>query len=456
MQRDQAFDRERRHPLATRLDHVLHAVDDLHIAIRIDVRDVLCVQVAALPKLIGCLRVLQVALRQPRRAHDDLTARPAVVSDVFALFVHDAQIHERQRQTRLATQAHLLVGVERLAAGLQLRERQQRSGLRHPIAGEDVDATIERRTRESMGQRASADDHFPLAQIDGLRFRAAEQHVQDRSDAMRERDAFITHEPDEPLRQVTARIDLLHTQHGSDIRHTPRVDMEHRRDRHVHVTAVKALPRYGACKRRHPCDGVQHELAVREIDALRQTRRARRIERGGARVLVEVREVVDGLARREHGLVFVREGDRMRDGFAAFVVDPDEGVHRFELVPDRIDDRQEVRMNEKDLRARMVDRVGDLRWREPHVDRLQHGTHHRNGEVAFEVAMAVPVHHRDGAAHLRAVAAEAMCKARDALAHRAIGQARFAAIDDLLIGRMDERCMQQMLDQQRVRIRRLS
>ncbi|SAL88219.1 hypothetical protein AWB67_07553 [Caballeronia terrestris] len=68
--------------------------------------------------------------------------------------------------------------------------------------------------------------------------------------------------------------------------------------------------------------------------------------------------------------------------------------------------------------------------------------------------MAVPVHHRDGGAVLRAELREAAGQARDALAERAVGHALVATVDDLLIGRLGERCVQQMLDQQRIGISR--
>ena len=68
----EVLDVERRHPLAARLHDVLDAVDDLQVALRVDHADVAGVQPAAVPQVLGPLGLAEVALREPRRAHDDL------------------------------------------------------------------------------------------------------------------------------------------------------------------------------------------------------------------------------------------------------------------------------------------------------------------------------------------------------------------------------------------------
>ena len=44
-------------------------------------------------------------------------------------------------------------------------------------------------------------------------------------------------QPEQHVRHVAARVDLLHAEHRRDVRKAPRVDVEHRRDRHVDVAA---------------------------------------------------------------------------------------------------------------------------------------------------------------------------------------------------------------------------
>ena len=105
-------------------------------------------------------------------------------------------------------------------------------------------------------------------------------------------------------------------------------------------------------------------------------------------------------------------------------------------------------MDEQDLRACVIDRVSDLIVRQAHVDRLQDGTHHGNGEIAFQIAVTVPVHHGDGAAVPRAELAQPAGEPRDALAQRRVGHPHLSAIDDFLVRRLKEWRVEQLLDQQ--------
>ena len=50
-------------------------------------------------------------------------------------------------------------------------------------------------------------------------------------------------------------------------------------------------------------------------------------------------------------------------------------------------------MTEDDIGPSMIEGVENLFRGEADIHRLQDGSHHRNGEVALQVAMAVPIHH---------------------------------------------------------------
>ena len=103
---------------------------------------------------------------------------------------------------------------------------------------------------------------------------------------------LVCHQAADHVGLVAARIDLLEPEQGGQIREAPGVDMEHRRQRHVHVLAVDMALALGAAHCRRAAQGVQHQLAVAEIDALRVARgTARGVEGGGLGVLVEIREV---------------------------------------------------------------------------------------------------------------------------------------------------------------------
>ena len=72
--------------------------------------------------------------------------------------------------------------------------------------------------------------------------------------------------------------------------------------------------------------------------------------------------VIARVARADRGEERI-VGDRSGQDIALFVVDLDRFVDRF-------DHGQEIGVNEQHLCASVVDRVGDLRLRQPHVDRL--------------------------------------------------------------------------------------
>ena len=131
--------------------------------------------------------------------------------------------------------------------------------------------------------------------------------MQQRRHAMRERHLLPHQQADQEFGRIAAGIDLLDAEHGGDEREPPGVDVEHRRDRHVDVTPMHPpLHRIGA-ERGGDRQCVQHELPVREIDALRQSGGAGRVECRGTGILVEIGEFEVGRACRQQRLVFTGE-----------------------------------------------------------------------------------------------------------------------------------------------------
>ena len=92
--------------------------------------------------------------------------------------------------------------------------------------------------------------------------------------------------------------------------------------------------------------------------------------------------------------------------------------------------------------------------RKPHVDRLQHHSHHRNGEKGFKKSVAVPVEHPDRLARAHADFCEGARQPPDPITQFGVGQALQVAVDDLLARRLGERRVEELLDQQRIRIGR--
>ena len=106
-------------------------------------------------------------------------------------------------------------------------------------------------------------------------------------------------------------------------------------------------------------------------------------------------------------------------------------------------------VHQDDVVAGVIDGVENLLGGKPHVDGVQGRAHHGHGKEAFEIAVAVEIHDRDGVAGLNPELGQAAGQSADSLAEDAIAVARVRAIDDLLLGGAGERRLQQVLDQQR-------
>ena len=229
--------------------------------------------------------------------------------------------------------------------------------------------------------------------------------------------------------------------------------MEHGRHRHIDVVAVEA-----ALARREAIfdearQRVQHHLAMAEEDALRPPGRPGRMEGGRAGVLVEVRERKVGRAERQQRLIFAFD---RKVGFRRFgaIVHEDVGLDRLQVVLELLHQRQKVGVEQNCGRAAVVDRIGDVVGRETYVDRLQDRTHHRHGEVTLVIAVAVPFEDGNDVALIHADLGKTAGEPANTLAERPVSMAPEIAVDDLLIRRADHRRVQEVLDQQRIRIRR--
>ncbi len=190
--------------------------------------------------------------------------------------------------------------------------------------------------------------------------------------------------------------------------------MKHRRHRHVHRFTLDP-------ERRGRGERVQHQLPVRERDAFWQTRRAGRVKDRRARVLVEVRERMGGVAPCDHVLVLplARESGRKRSRVAR----PDDLRDAGQLGANRIDDRQEFEIANKDACFRVVETIDELLFGKPHVDGLEDRADHRYGEVTLEITVTVPVHHRDGVTALYSQPAKRAAQPADPLAQHRVAEA---------------------------------
>ncbi|EKD35781.1 MAG: hypothetical protein ACD_75C01779G0001 [uncultured bacterium] len=97
-------------------------------------------QPAAFPEFAALLFVLEVALGQPWSANNHFASRLAVMDDRLAVRVDDLQLDVADRQTGAAADGDLAVLVPLMHIGFEAGDGQDRTGFRHAVTGEDIDA----------------------------------------------------------------------------------------------------------------------------------------------------------------------------------------------------------------------------------------------------------------------------------------------------------------------------
>ena len=94
---DGVFDFQRRGPFTGCLDDVLDSVGDFQIAMRVNMADVLSVQVAASSEGFRGLRCGEVALGEPGAAYDQFAGCGAIMGNIQHFIIDDTQLNQRQR-----------------------------------------------------------------------------------------------------------------------------------------------------------------------------------------------------------------------------------------------------------------------------------------------------------------------------------------------------------------------
>ena len=442
---DGIFQLQRGEPLAAGLDHVLDPVGDGHVVVPVDVGHVAGVQVAAAPQVFRVALVLEIALGEPGGADHELADLFAVVRHLVHLLVHQAQFHQRDRPAGGAAQVHLFAEFQVVA--VHVGHGEDRAGLAHAVAGEDVDAAGHGRLAHGLAQGRAADEQLPAGEVQLVEARVVHEHVHDRGHAVGEGHALAGDQLEDGGRGVFARIDLLDAHRGGHVGHAPGVHVEHRGERHVHVFLVEAALGGRRAEGGQVAQGVQHQLAVAEVHALGHAGGAGGVEGGGPGVLVEIGELELGRGRGQEGLVFAGEPDAALRRLVQ-VGEQDEPFDRVDAALDLLDHRQELVVDEQVVVLGVVDGVEYLLGRQADVDGVQHRAEHGHGEKAFQVAVAVPVHHRHRVAGPDAQFGEGAGQPADPLAQVAVGVAEQVAVDDLLVRVVHHRGVEQVFDQQ--------
>ena len=187
-----------------------------------------------------------------------------------------------------------------------------------------------------------------------------------------------------------------------------------------------------------------------EIHTFRIAGGAGGVEGGGDGVLVEIGSRARA-GRGQQRLVFADQAGQFRALLHA-VGEQDGPLHRGQLPRHRLVERDELAVHQHEAILGVVHGVEDLLRGEADIDGMQHRPDHRDGEHAFQVAMAVPVHHRHRVAGLHPGLAEYVGQARDALVEGGVAVAHLVAVDDFMTLFVTTAGKHQALDQQRILI----
>ncbi|MNF55320.1 hypothetical protein D3C84_367770 [compost metagenome] len=406
-------------------------------------------QPAMLPEFLAFLRLAEIALGQPRRSQHQFALGLAIRRQHVAIDAHDRRLDQRHRYPGLDPVGDLLI----LAAGQQLvvdvRAGDQRAGFRHAIGSRQLDTARLGGIVEGTVQRTAADDHLQPAKVMALGTRGIEHHLQDGRYTVGKADLLLLDQLAQQLRLVAPRIHLLDAQHGGDIRNAPGMHMEHRSNRHVDIVGTQQAHAVEAAQHTGRRQGVQHQLPMSEIHALGIAGGAGGVEGGGHRVFIEIGEVVARTGGRQQLLVLADQ-TRQFGGFLLGIGQQQGLLDRGQLRGYAVVEGHELTVDQDELILGVVHGVENLLRRQADIDGVQHRTEHGDGEHAFEVAVAVPVHHRHGVAGLDPGRRQHIGQACNPLVEGCIAVAQRVAIDDFTGFLVAHAGQQQTLDQQRI------
>ena len=177
MHAQQALQLERADPLPTALDHILQAVDDLHVAVLVHRSHVTCMQPAAIPQEFAHIRVFIITLRKPWGAYHNLPTIFPILGNVFAVIIDHPQVDHRDRHACFHMHIHLLVLVPVFHIRLEVRKGQHRCSFGHAIARVHLDTQFVGLLGQALGQAGATDDHLPTTEVELFGLRRAGDHL---------------------------------------------------------------------------------------------------------------------------------------------------------------------------------------------------------------------------------------------------------------------------------------
>jgi hypothetical protein len=145
---------DRADPLAARLDHVLRAVDDGQVAVRIDRPDVAGRQPPVGAERVAAL-VAEIAAQDERSAHVEVPGGLAVVRELAALAVDDLDVDAEHRTALPRRQRDLGIGIEAFVPSLRIVDRAHRTHLGHAPSVQHADAELVAQRPDHRGRAAA-------------------------------------------------------------------------------------------------------------------------------------------------------------------------------------------------------------------------------------------------------------------------------------------------------------
>ena len=289
----------------------------------------------------------------------------------------------------------------RLALALvEARRRAERAHLGHAPALDDFDAVLlpealDHGERHGRAADQGALDRRHLELVLGAVLEQGEPH---RRHAGAQGDLLLVQKlVDAGAVELGSGEDQLGAAHRRGIDQAPGIGVEHR---HHRQQGGVGIHRDHRAVGRH--DRMDHRRAVRVEHALGVARRARGVAERRCRLLVEVGPFQRARLVRDQLLVAQQVRDLGRGRHVGAVGHDHDMLHRLEMRPHALDDRQQVEVDEDRLVLGVVGDVGDVLGRQPRVDRVQHGADAGDAEIELEVAIGVPGDGADRIAELDA------------------------------------------------------
>ena len=209
--------------------------------------------------------------------------------------------------------------------------------------------------------------------------------------------------------------------------------MEHRGDGHINIiNAHPPLARSTRERNRHT-QGMQHNLALTEINPFGIACGPRRVKSGRADIFAEVRRVETARRGAQQGLVLaIKRVDGCLIVLGSGIAKANNILNCRGLSFKPLKQRSKVIMHEQRGVLGMVNRVEDLLRCQAYVDSMQHSADHGHREKALQVAMTIPIHHCDRIAGAYSQRLKSAREALDPIEKIRVAKAQIVPVANLL------------------------